>query len=271
MGSITTQKILERGEHSMKVMTFNLRFENDHDGENAWVYRRQVALDLIQKYRPSILGTQEGTRKQLDYLQKYLSGYRMHAPERTWDDTCQYPTLFYREDGFEVMEGGEFWLSKTPQTHRSKDWDSAFPRMMSYALFHDRADSGSFWAVVTHLDHIGSRARIEQSKMIAAWLGKHSRPRILMGDFNDRPDSSVHHILTEPAENMKDTWDVRGGVESEETMTHHDFHGVPNKFRMDWILVSCEFRVLDVLVIRDHKGGRYPSDHFPYLAELTWA
>ena len=38
--------------------------------------------------------------------------------------------------------------------------------------------------------------------------------------------------------------------------------------RMDWILVSPHFRVQDASVIRGHVEGRYPSDHFPYMAAL---
>jgi endonuclease/exonuclease/phosphatase family metal-dependent hydrolase len=53
-------------------------------------------------------------------------------------------------------------------------------------------------------------------------------------------------------------------------MTHHDFHGNCCKFRMDWILVTPEFRVLDAFIVRDHMNGRYPSDHFPYTVNLDW-
>jgi endonuclease/exonuclease/phosphatase family metal-dependent hydrolase len=53
-------------------------------------------------------------------------------------------------------------------------------------------------------------------------------------------------------------------------MTHHGFTGIPQKTRMDWVLVSKHFRVVDARIIRDNAEGRYPSDHFPYLVELEW-
>ena len=169
----------------MKVMTFNLRFENDRDGENSWGRRRHAVVDVIRKYAPAVLGTQEGTPRQLEYLQDQLPQYRMYAPPRPWDETCQYPTLFYRTERLTALTGGEFWLSLTPQIHRSKDWDSAFPRMMSYALLREEDTSRTFWAVVTHLDHLGSLARLEQTGMLVEWLQERSEPRLLMGDFND--------------------------------------------------------------------------------------
>ena len=128
----------------MRVMTFNLRFENDQDGSNAWNYRRDLVVKLIEQYSPDILGTQEGRVSQLDYLEASLSGYGMHAPSRVLDDTCQYPTLFFRKDLFRIIEGDEFWLSKTPKIHRSKNWDSAFPRMLSTATV-ELLESGQFF------------------------------------------------------------------------------------------------------------------------------
>jgi endonuclease/exonuclease/phosphatase family metal-dependent hydrolase len=53
--------------------------------------------------------------------------------------------------------------------------------------------------------------------------------------------------------------------------THHGFDGIPKKARLDWILVSKHFIVRDASVVRDHDGGRYPSDHFPYVVDLDWS
>ncbi|MEZ4579373.1 MAG: hypothetical protein R2875_15590 [Desulfobacterales bacterium] len=44
----------------MKIMTFNLRFENDRDGDNSWVNRRRMVVDIINRYQPDILGTGRG-------------------------------------------------------------------------------------------------------------------------------------------------------------------------------------------------------------------
>lgn len=254
----------------MRIMTFNLRFENDLDGENAWCYRRDILTEVVLRHAPSILGTQEGTPGQLAYLQEHLRGYRMHAPPRPIDEECQYPTLFYRQGELRVAEVGEFWLSKTPEVHRSKDWDSAFPRMMSYGLFEDLINKRQVWIMVTHLDHLGAVARLEQSRIILEWMHGRSGPRILMGDFNDAPGSPVHRLLTSPEASLHDTWAVLARQENEESMTRHDFRGVPKSCRMDWILISSEFFVTDAQIVRDHLGGCYPSDHFPYMVNLKW-
>ena len=255
----------------MKIMTLNLRFKNDFDGDNSWDNRKSVVTELISQHCPSVLGTQEGTWGQILYLQKHLAGYELLAPERVWDEQCQYCSLFFRTSELRATGGGEFWLSGTPHVHKSKGWDSAYPRMLSYGYFEEVKTGRSICAAVTHLDNKGVRAREEQARIICRWLAEQECPRILMGDFNDRPISPAHKVLTENG-GMFDTWQVMRKPENEDAMTYHMFQGVPQVFRMDWILVSCHFNVSDAQVIYDHgPDGRYPSDHFPYMARLAWA
>lgn len=252
-------------------MTFNIRFENDRDGPNSWVYRRKLVVRTIQRYAPSILGTQEGRMSQLLYLHDHFPDYQLHAPNRVVDDTCQYPSLYFHKRDYDVGQGAEFWLSKTPGVHRSKDWDSAFPRMMSYASIRHKSSGTSLWVAVTHLDHLGTEGRCQQAKIIANWVAKRTGPVILIGDFNDQPGSPVHQLLTAPENGLHDTWQLLGQKEDSDSFTHHGFNGIPQKTRMDWILVSSHFRVMDAQIIGDHDKGQYPSDHFPYMVDLEWA
>ena len=64
----------------MKIMTFNLRFENDRDGDNSWANRRRMVVDIINRYQPDILGTQEGKWNQLAYLDDCLPSYEAVMP-----------------------------------------------------------------------------------------------------------------------------------------------------------------------------------------------
>jgi endonuclease/exonuclease/phosphatase family metal-dependent hydrolase len=249
-------------------MTFNLRFENDFDGENHWHRRRDLLVRTIVKDRPLVVGTQEGKPSQLNYLSEHLVGYRISAGSRLWDDNCQYPTLYYRDDSLRLVEDGEFWLSRTPQIHLSKNWGSAFPRMMSYALLERVETDRQFWFSVTHLDHISQRARIEGARMVRSWARDRGAPTILVGDFNDVPGSEVHRILTRPRGPFHDSWECLSREEDHHSYTQHGFSGVPAKGRIDWILATPEFRAVDAGLGRDHESGRYPSDHFPYWADL---
>jgi endonuclease/exonuclease/phosphatase family metal-dependent hydrolase len=259
---------LTKGEILLRVMTFNLRFENDFDGDNHWLNRRDFLVKTIKKHRPHLLGTQEGKPLMLEFLSDSLAGYQLSADSRIWEDHCQYPTLYYLADYFALVEHSEFWLSETPEVHMSKSWDSAFPRMISHSLLEMKDNGRQIWVSVTHLDHISEQARIEGAKMICAWAVERKEPILLLGDFNDFPGSEVHQTLSKPFGPFNDSWQMMGKAEDQHSYTQHGFTGVATKGRIDWILVTYEFRILDVSVVRDHQAGRYPSDHFPLLVDL---
>jgi len=253
-------------------MTFNLRFENDTDGDNSWKNRREMVVDIICRYQPVILGTQEGRWPQIKYLQESLSDYEPLMPGRIpdKDNKIQCPTLFFRKQDISVEGGRDFWLSKTPEAHLSKDWDSAFPRMISFAEVHIESSYRRVVAAVTHLDHIGVEARYQQAKIISEWANKQRSPVILVGDFNDSPASRAHKVLTAPETSLRDSWELIEGEEDERSFTHHDFCGNSKPFRMDWILVDFSFRVTSARIIHDHVAGKYPSDHYPYMADVEF-
>jgi endonuclease/exonuclease/phosphatase family metal-dependent hydrolase len=253
----------------MQVMTFNLRFATPMDGANEWQHRKDLVVEIILKYQPDLLGTQEGTVPQLDYLTAHLSGYLPLTAHREVDVTCQYPTVFYRAQGFEALKSGEFWLSQTPTVHRSQSWGSAFPRMVTYGLFQKRGRRESFYFINTHLDHISAEARLQGARMIREHFFPLKQPMILAGDFNEPPESPVYHQLLGSGSPLTDTWRaVHPPVE--EASTQHGFDGSPRGSRIDWILVSPAFGVQQAAIIYDNQEGRYPSDHFPYTVEVDY-
>lgn len=255
----------------MKVMTFNLRFDTEQDGDNAWPQRRELVAEVIERHAPDLLGTQEGLDRMLTWLAERLApAYRLHRPaERVIDDTSQYPSLFYRSDAFELLAGGDRWLSDTPRVHLSKEPDSAFARMMSWARL-GQADTGrELTAVVTHLDHVGRDARHAQAKRVAAFAEEAGEAVVVCGDFNARPGSRTHGILVRQS-SLVDTWTSLGLADGEAHHTAHRFDGQPRKGRLDWILVGEDLRAVDARILDDHAGDRWPSDHFPVLAELEW-
>ena len=122
------------------------------------------------------------------------------------DPTCQYPTIFYRGDRFEVEESSEFWLSETPQVHRSLSWGSAFPRMVTYGRFREKGRATSFYFIDTHLDHVSEAARREGARMIREFFLPLHLPLILVGDFNEPPDETVYREFIEADSPLQDTW-----------------------------------------------------------------
>ncbi len=253
----------------MRLMTFNLRFATPIDGPNEWEYRKELVAEIILTREPHLLGTQEGTVPQLEYLAGHLPRYLPLIGHRTVDRTCQYPTIFYREDLFLVAKSGEFWLSETPTLHRSKSWESAFPRMVTYGLFQERGRDLWFWFIDTHLDHISAQARLQGARMIREHFFPRQKPLILVGDFNEPPDSPVYRQFLDAGSPLQDSWRALHppGVEA---TSQHNFDGSPRGSRIDWILLSPPFKVKEAFMVTDNQKGRYPSDHYPYAAEVEY-
>jgi endonuclease/exonuclease/phosphatase family metal-dependent hydrolase len=255
----------------MRIMTFNLRFATAADGPNEWEYRKDLVADTIMAHLPHLLGTQEGTVPQLEFLIHSLPGYLPLTAHRQVDVTCQYPTIFYRADAFRVKESGEFWLSQTPAVHRSLSWGSAFPRMVTYGLFREVERELDFYFLNTHLDHISSEARLQGARMIRNHFFPLGRPMILAGDFNEPPEGPVYQEFMAPGGPWpcQDTWRA-WHAPGDESPTQHFFDGQPRGARIDWILVTPPFKVSRVLIVADHWEGRYPSDHYPYEVEVEY-
>jgi len=253
----------------MLVMTFNLRFATPLDGPNEWQFRRDLVVDLIHRRRPDLLGTQEGTVPMLRELSAHLPEYLPLTAHRQVDETCQYPTIFYRAGCFTVQESGEFWLSQTPEVHRSRSWDSAFPRLATYGLLREAGRTESFYFIDTHLDNISPEARLQGARMIRDRFAPSNRPLILAGDFNESPGSAVYRELIGEGRPFLDTWRALH-PEGQEATTQHDFDGKPRGARIDWILATPAFRVPRVAIVTSHQDNRYPSDHFPYEAEVDY-
>jgi endonuclease/exonuclease/phosphatase family metal-dependent hydrolase len=250
----------------LRVMTFNVRVPVD-TGMNAWVNRRDLMVQVIQAEHPDVLGTQELTEEQGEYIAAHLAGYAWFGQGRDGGTKGEHMGVFYRTDRLKVLRSGDFWLSDTPQVPGSKTWGQPYPRMVTWAQFRLRDRGGTFAYFNTHFPYRPEdvHARMLSADEIMQRIDKLSPGTrvILAGDFNGSPDSPVHAKLTR---SLHDAWmdaDSRIGPPK----TFHNFTGHPDQ-RIDWILTRG-FKVLSTSTITTHDGARYPSDHFPVVTELV--
>ena len=89
--------------------------------------------------------------------------------------------------------------------------------MLSTATLELQGSGQIFSVAVTHLDHMGQTARVKQAEIIARWVRERTVPVILMGDFNDGPDSDAHGALASSQTELSDAWQVLGHVEGKES------------------------------------------------------
>lgn len=252
----------------LKVMSFNVRLPTDADGADRWEMRKGLAARVVRDAAPDLFGTQELFKAQGDYLTAQLPEYAWFGRGRDADGGGEHMGVFYRKDALRVLESGNFWLSDTPEVPGSITWGHPITRMATWALFERIADRRRFYLFNTHLPY---REEDEDARTRGAELLREriaslpaDIPVVLTGDFNAAPESPTHAAITR---DLRDAWDIaseRNGPEA----TFHAFKGDADR-RIDWILVRG-FGVRTLRTIDAHEDGRYPSDHFPVLAELDW-
>ncbi len=250
----------------LRVMTFNVRVPVD-TGMNAWANRRDLMVQVIKDEHPDVLGTQELTEEQGEYLAAHLPGYAWFGQGREGGTKGEHMGVFYRTDRLKVVRSGNFWLSDTPDVPGSKTWGQPYPRMVTWAHFEVRHGGGTFDYFNTHFPYLPEdvHARMLSANEILQRIGKlpPSARVILAGDFNCSPDTPVHAKLTQ---GLHDAW-ITATSRSGPAKTFHNFTGIPDQ-RIDWIL-SRGFTARHVRTVTTHEGARYPSDHFAVVAELV--
>jgi len=250
----------------LRVMTFNVRVPVD-TGMNAWANRRDLMVQVIKAEHPDLLGTQELTEEQGEYLAAHLPGYAWFGQGREGGTKGEHMGVFYRTDRLKVLRSGDFWLSDTPTVPGSITWGQPYPRMVTWARFRLRDGGGTFEYFNTHFPYRPEdvRPRMLSANEILQRIGKlpPGARVILAGDFNCAPDTPVHAKLTA---NLHDAW-MQAGSHSGPAKTFHNFTGNPDQ-RIDWILTRG-FKALAVRTVTTHDGARYPSDHFPVVADLV--
>jgi len=254
----------------VSVMSYNIKYANENDGENSWSKRKDFITDQIQFYEPQILGLQEAVKIQIEYFLDEIDGYSSIGVAREdGRDKGEYTAILYKTEDFEVVETNTFWLSETPEAV-STGWDAALPRICTYALLKDKNSGKEFLVFNTHFDHIGKNARTESAKLILkriAELNKNELPVFLMGDLNLEPDAEgVINILKELQDSRKIARNTFG---PEGTFNGFQFDKPVNR-RIDYIFVSDQIGISKHAVLTDSNDLKYPSDHLPVFIEAIF-
>ncbi|CAF0849376.1 unnamed protein product [Adineta steineri] len=229
------------GANSLRVMSYNIRYETASDGINRW---------------------------SLPHYNYYGVG------DRDGKTSGEFAPIFYRSDRFDLLDNGTFWLSETPTKPGSEGWDGAATRICSWVKLRDRQIYQIFYQFNTHFASKGSVARLESARLILIQIlliTGYSIPVILTGDFNAPTYSDGYHtiITNTPLKDSK--------ILSQRS--HCGPNRTFSTFFVDYGMVECfdhifiTPRYLNILqhgTLNDSNNGFYPSDHLPVLTEITF-
>lgn len=259
----------------MRVMTFNVRGAYwSQDGENYWPKRAALNLAAIRRAAPDLIGFQELQQGNIDVYEAELAGYqRLLGPHYGNREPYEYPAIYWNPQRLHIHESGGFWLSETPEVH-SGAWDTACIRSATWARF-STPDGASFIHANTHLDHISDQARLEGARLILRQLAERAGklPVVITGDFNCDPGSQPYAAFME--QGLYDTFQAANEQDTAQPATFHGFRGRARRIepdrseRIDWILARG-LQTERCTIIRDEEPPRYPSDHYPVVADLSF-
>ena len=274
-------------------MSFNIRGSfHAQDGVNQWEKRWSLNVATIRKYAPDLIGFQELQDGNLATYQAELSDYHYILGNDATEHS-EHPSIFWKPSALDLLDSGGFWISETPEVY-SGSWNTDCVRAATWARFQEKSSGVEFVHMNTHLDHRSDWARTEGCRLLVRQIAEFrqdSLPAILTGDFNcdayqpppdgqkDIADKNYRFLLSS---GFVDTYLAAGNQDSLYSNTFHGFEGdqfVPDPDRgfagrIDWLLAldgAQRFQVRSASIIRDNAAPVYPSDHYPIIAELTFA
>ncbi|MEO8854999.1 MAG: endonuclease/exonuclease/phosphatase family protein, partial [Ginsengibacter sp.] len=215
-------------------------------------------------------GTQEVLYHQIQDLSSKLPDYDYYGIGR--DDgkhAGEHSEIFYKKDKFQQLEQGDFWLSQTPDKP-SLGWDATCcNRICSWVLLQDKKSKKKFYVFNTHYDYQKDLARNESSKLILKKIKSiaGTQPVIFMGDMNGGNETQWYQTVAN-SEFLKDTYKEA----KDPYMNNGSFNGFGSDINsdeiIDHIFITKQFTVEKWGILTDTYHGKYPSDHFPVMAEL---
>lgn len=254
---------------NLRIITYNIRYNNAADGVNAWPNRSSQVGALLDFYEPDIFGLQEALIGQIEDVQSRLPHMKWVGIGR--DDgrnAGEFSPIFYNSEKFTALKHGTFWLSETPEKP-GLGWDAACNRVCTWLVLKENKSNKRFMVLNTHFDHMGNKARVESAKLILSKIGElnpKNLPLILTGDFNLTPDKDPISVLTTKLKDSK-LVSRKEPYGPEGTFNSFKFDA-PMKARIDYVFVNDRIEVLQYGVLTDSKDQRYPSDHQPVLVDL---
>jgi endonuclease/exonuclease/phosphatase family metal-dependent hydrolase len=260
----------------VRVMTWNIRYDNPDDGVHAWPNRRDSLLAYVLSQRPDILCIQEGLHDQVEFLKSGLRGFDMRGVGR--DDGAErgeYSAIWFDAARFTLLDNGTFWLSPTPSVP-GKGWDAALPRIVTWVRLADSSAARTFFVFNTHFDHQGVEARGKSAQLLRRKIGEIARrsPAIVAGDFNAVETDPPYLILTSPdmpgprlEDGQMSSLSPHEGPKA--TFTGFELKDPDPGERIDYLFVSRSLQVLSHTTCDARRKEGFLSDHLPVVADIA--
>lgn len=262
-------------EAILKVMTFNIRYDNPADSFNAWPYRASFVCRFLKNEKPDLFGMQEVLASQYHYIDSVMTDYSSVGVGRSDGAKAgEMNPVFFRKDRFELIRTKTFWLSETPDTAGTKAWGANLPRIVTWVELSEKNTHQHLYFFNTHFAHDSDSARIMSAVLLLSQVDSIAAgfPFLLTGDFNMVHTSKGYEILTGPYESvplLNDSYAVTEKRPLGPAYTFNSFSESASAGRIDYIFVRNGMKVLEHRTFIKKEHGIYISDHWPVMATIS--
>ena len=253
------------GPGEIKVMTFNIRQNNDNDGAfNHWALRAGACRIMVEVQKPCLLGLQELSTTQLEYMSLTLAekGYVTVSEKENLN------SFMYNPDVLDMETTGMFYLNDTPEVNATS-WDG-YMRYVAWAVMSVKASGTRFFYMNTHLG-LTALSRTKAMSLIVKRLkilNTENLPVVFMADFNAMATESCFDVIRNSMVCTRDVAPITDDIK-----TYNGWNNLEKNtpYICDHIWISntmecSEYRTVTV----PYEGHTYISDHFPVYSIIKF-
>ena len=263
-------------DDSLVIMSANIRrqekiitFKKEDTGTHRWYKRAKYYLKNIEVVSPDILAAQEVQPGQFKFLTEHLKGYGSVVGYRDNEgrksESCP---IFYSEARFELLDGGIFWLTDTPNVMSRHEGCFQY-RIATFAKLKDKSTGLVIAIYNAHPDWTPAEARKEELKVVAAQAQASDADKVVvLGDLNaDKHTESGAESLAAFEAFLKDSKTFDGMEDYGNTFQGY---GLSKEEALDYIYLPSDTTVLEAGKLDAVYNGVYPSDHYPIYAKVKF-
>lgn len=236
--------------------------QNEHD---IWENRRDACCAMINHYRPVMIGVQECSKSQRDYIKSGCRGYEAVGRSKDSDVNGEQTAIFYLKDSISVLESGTFWLTDTPDQLSRLDGHYHYRTATWVKALHKSTDV-VFYHINTHLDNCGNDFRSVELNVVLDFVDENCSdfPVVMTADWNENDEHSLFNEAYKTFRNARFT-----AISTDKGATFNNFGYNTDYLRIDHVFykgfASCVKFAADRHTWRGHS---YISDHYPVYAIL---
>jgi endonuclease/exonuclease/phosphatase family metal-dependent hydrolase len=235
--------------------------------------RRELAIEMIERYKPDIICFQEGfydmpvfSKRLPNYTLVYRDPHLKAADIKRFEKEVDINALMFKTQRFQLERQGFVWLNETQEPFKF-GWGARGWRTATWVALKDTVTNNLLFVCNTHLDHRSQPARIEGARLLANIVKEQSGLNVgfLIGDFNINSIATVLPELFRTPFSMKNAQQIARSIVG----PVHTF--IPGAVIDYFIINNAQLvKVIRYEVIDFQRGGLTPSDHRAVIIDVEF-